>query len=285
MIGMSETRRLASFGPFEADLVTGELRKDGAPVPLQPQPFRLLRALVERPGELVSRDELRRTLWAEGTFVAFERGLTSAMRKAREALGDRADAPRYIETLPGRGYRFIAPVTFGRPRPASAPPLARRRFAWVAGLLVAALALGDRASSPAIADERLEAALSLSTYACRLKTDGRVEEALAVIRQAHALAPESARITAEVGFLLHAARQYDAEMPMLRRAVAQDARSVDAWLHLGLGHARRADFAEALEALQRAEALAPENASVARWLAWARAQARSQGVEEAGRQG
>jgi DNA-binding winged helix-turn-helix (wHTH) protein len=107
---MSQTPRLATLGPFEADLVTGELRENGSLVPLQQQPFRLLRALLERPGELVGRDELRRTLWPEGTLVAFERGLTSAMRKVREALGDRAGAARYIETLPGRGYRFIAPA-------------------------------------------------------------------------------------------------------------------------------------------------------------------------------
>jgi len=270
--GMPERPAVARFGPFEADLVTGELRRNGLPVALQRQPFRLLGALLDRPGELVTHESLRRTLWADGTFVAFERGLTSAMRKVREALGDRADRPAYIETLPGRGYRFIAPVVFGSHR--VAPPMPAvgtpRRLGWIAALLLLGVALGGRTSSPAVANSQLEAALSLSSYACRLKSEGRFDEALTVIRQAHALAPGSARITAEVGFFLHAARQYEAELPMLRLAIAQDSRSVDAWLHLGLGYARRAEFGEAIAALERARALAPGDPRVERWLAWAR---------------
>lgn len=269
-------RRVVRFGPFDADLATRELRRDGRRVAIQRQPFRLLEALLEAPGDLVTRETLRRRLWAEGTFVAFERGLTSAVRKVREALGDRADTPQYIETLPGRGYRFIAPVEFvPERRKASAPSAigSLRGAGWAAALVLVALASGGRSSSPTIAAERLEAAYSLSSYACRLKADGQAEQALTVIRQAHALAPESARITAEVGFFLHAARQYEAEMPMLRLAVAQDARSVDAWLHLGLGHARRADFAAAIAALERARALAPDDEAVTFWLTWARAQA------------
>jgi DNA-binding winged helix-turn-helix (wHTH) protein len=266
-----QPRRLARFGPFEADLVTGELRREGRPVALQQQPFKLLQALVEQPGELVTRDALRRRLWADGTFVAFERGLTSAMRKVREALDDRADAPAYIETLPGRGYRFIAPVTFASARIVRpVPAIAARRFAWIGVLLLMSVATGGRNSPPAMANERLEAALSLSSFACRLKSEGRFIEALTVIRQAHTLAPRSARITAEVGLFLHAAGQYDAELPMLRLAVAQDMRSVDAWLHLGLGYARRSDFAKAISALERAHVLAPGDPRVERWLAWAR---------------
>jgi tetratricopeptide (TPR) repeat protein len=136
--------------------------------------------------------------------------------------------------------------------------------------------MGEHTSTPGTAGERLDAALPLSSYACRLKFEGRFDEALTVIRQAHALAPGSARITAEVGFFLHAARQYDAELPMLRLAVAQDARSVDAWLHLGLGYARRSRFSEAIGALERARALAPDDARVGRWLEWARSQPRLQ---------
>jgi DNA-binding winged helix-turn-helix (wHTH) protein len=274
---MSESRRLARFGPFEADLVTGELRRDGQRVAIQQQPFRLLKALLEQPGELVTREALRQKLWADGTFVAFERGLTSAMRKVREALGDRADTPVYIETLQGRGYRFIAPVAFANPRATSPMSLvaATRRLGWIAAIAVIGVATGGHVSSPDVADDRLQAALSLSSYACRLKSEGRFDEALAVIRQAHALAPHSARITAEVGFYSHAARQYEAELPMLRLAVVQDARSVDAWLHLGLGYARRLDFSEAIAALERARALAPDNPNVERWLTWARAQARA----------
>lgn len=96
------------FGNFEADLKTGELRKNGRPVKLQPQPFKVLALLLERPGELVTREDIHQILWGDDTFVDFERGLNFAINRIREALGDDADRPRYIETLPRRGYRFIA---------------------------------------------------------------------------------------------------------------------------------------------------------------------------------
>ncbi len=99
------------FGVFELDLTSGELRKSGVKVRLQEQPFRLLKALVERPGELVSREELQQRLWPDQTFVNFEDGLSTAARKIRQALGDSASNPRFIETLPKRGYRFVAPVS------------------------------------------------------------------------------------------------------------------------------------------------------------------------------
>jgi DNA-binding winged helix-turn-helix (wHTH) protein len=98
------------FGPFEVDLETRELRKAGTRVKLSGQPFQILAALLERPGQLVSRDELRKRIWADDTFVDFGHGLNAAVNKLREALCDSADAPRYIETLPRRGYRFIATV-------------------------------------------------------------------------------------------------------------------------------------------------------------------------------
>ncbi|MEO5741303.1 MAG: winged helix-turn-helix domain-containing protein, partial [Vicinamibacterales bacterium] len=99
------------FGVFEADFRTGELWKQGIRVRLQEKPFRLLAALIERSGEVVTRDQLRRRLWGDETFVDFERGLNIAITKVRAALGDSAQSPRFIETLPRRGYRFIAPVT------------------------------------------------------------------------------------------------------------------------------------------------------------------------------
>jgi len=98
------------FGVFEADFRTGELRKQGVRIKLQEKPFQLLAALVERPGELVTRDELRRRLWGDQTFVDFERGLNIAITKLRTGLGDSAESPRFIETLPRRGYRFVAPI-------------------------------------------------------------------------------------------------------------------------------------------------------------------------------
>jgi len=98
------------FGAFQLDLRTGELRKGGVGINLPDQPFEVLKTLLERPGELVTREELRQRLWSAETFVDFEHGLNAAVRRLREALRDSAEAPRFIETLPRRGYRFIAPV-------------------------------------------------------------------------------------------------------------------------------------------------------------------------------
>ena len=99
------------FGLFEVDLRAGELRKHGLKVKLQEQPFKILVLLLRRPGELVTREELRQELWPAHTFVDFDRGLNKAMTKLRTALGDSAESPRYIETLHRRGYRFLVPVT------------------------------------------------------------------------------------------------------------------------------------------------------------------------------
>jgi DNA-binding winged helix-turn-helix (wHTH) protein len=98
------------FGVFEVDTHSGELRKNGVKVNLQEQPFQILQALLEHPGELVTRDHLRKRIWPKDTFVAFDHGLYSAMTKLREALGDTAENPRFVQTLPRRGYRFIAAV-------------------------------------------------------------------------------------------------------------------------------------------------------------------------------
>src|ERR1019366_8116640 len=115
---------LVRFGAFELDLRTGELRKHGIRLKLQDQPFQVLQALVERPGELVTREDLQRKIWADGTFVDFDQSLNRAVNKVREALGDTAENPRYIETMARRGYRFIAPVE-GAPKlaaPVKCPP-------------------------------------------------------------------------------------------------------------------------------------------------------------------
>jgi TolB-like protein/DNA-binding winged helix-turn-helix (wHTH) protein/Flp pilus assembly protein TadD len=98
------------FGAFELDARAGELRKDGVVVKLQPQPFKVLAVLVERAGELVLREELKKALWGADTFVDFERGLNFCVNQARAALGDSAESPQFIQTVPRRGYRFIAPA-------------------------------------------------------------------------------------------------------------------------------------------------------------------------------
>jgi eukaryotic-like serine/threonine-protein kinase len=101
------------FGPFELDLRSGELQYNGRKILLNEQPFQVLLALLERPGVLVSREELVHRLWPDGTFVDYERGLNKAVNKLRDALRDSADSPRFVETIPRRGYRFIAPLDGG----------------------------------------------------------------------------------------------------------------------------------------------------------------------------
>src|SRR6202008_4821046 len=102
--------RVVRFGVFEVDLCTAELRKQGVRIRLPGQPFQVLETLLLRPGELVTREELKQRLWPSDSFGDFEHGLNAAVNRVREALGDSADNPRFVETLPRRGYRFIAPV-------------------------------------------------------------------------------------------------------------------------------------------------------------------------------
>jgi DNA-binding winged helix-turn-helix (wHTH) protein len=102
---------IVRFGPFEANLATGELRKKGMRMSLQRQPFEVLSMLLEQPGGLVSREQLRERLWPGDLFVDGEHGLNKAINKLRRALDDAGAQPRFVETLPRRGYRFIAPVT------------------------------------------------------------------------------------------------------------------------------------------------------------------------------
>lgn len=109
---MSDTQpaRRYRFGVFEADSTTGELRRKGIRIKLHAQPFQLLFLLLERPGETLTREEICRELWPDGTFVDYEHGVNSAINRLREALGDKASNPRFIETQARRGYRFVAPV-------------------------------------------------------------------------------------------------------------------------------------------------------------------------------
>ncbi len=109
MTGQQPTR-LYRFGIFEADVSLGELRRQGIRVKLNAQPFHVLCLLLDRPGELLTREEISRELWPDGTFVDYDHGVNSAVNRIREALGDTAGNPRFVETLAKRGYRFIAPV-------------------------------------------------------------------------------------------------------------------------------------------------------------------------------
>jgi len=134
-----------AFGPFQLSVSAGELRNGGIRLKLPPQPFELLVVLLSHPGEVVTREQLRERIWGDGTFVDFERGLNSAVAKLRRALNDSAERPRYIETVPGRGYRFVgtlasAPATTSdapAPSPAQSGRSQRTRLAWAVALSVA----------------------------------------------------------------------------------------------------------------------------------------------------
>src|SRR2546426_10853413 len=110
---------------------------DGLRVGLQEQPLQILSVLLERPGELVTREELRQRLWPADTFVDFEHGLNAAIKRLRDALGDSAETPRFVETVPRRGYRFVAPVDRAAPLAPSARRALARRRGWAAVAIAA----------------------------------------------------------------------------------------------------------------------------------------------------
>ncbi len=109
----SPEKKIFRFGVFEADVSTGELRKAGVRLRLQEQPFQVLTLFLERPGEVISREEIQKRLWPSGTFVDFDHSLNTAINKIREVLNDSASNPRFVETLAKRGYRFMVPVSSG----------------------------------------------------------------------------------------------------------------------------------------------------------------------------
>ena len=112
-MAVSPAEDVIRFGLFELDLKAGQLSRNGTKLRLPQQPLQLLAMLLERPGEILTRDELRQRLWSSDVFVDFDHGLNKSIQKLRDALGDSATSPRYIETIPRVGYRFIAPVRNG----------------------------------------------------------------------------------------------------------------------------------------------------------------------------
>src|ERR1700733_13144853 len=114
-----EVRSLYRFGVFELEASTGELRRNGVKLKLQDQPYQVLLKLLEHAGQTVTREELRSTLWPADTFVDFETGLNTTIKRLRDTLGDSAENPAFIETVPKRGYRFIAPVISSSSGPGS----------------------------------------------------------------------------------------------------------------------------------------------------------------------
>src|SRR4051794_32235526 len=142
---LMESRKVR-FGVFELDLSAGELRKSGVRIKLQEQPLRILEVLLDHRGQIVSRDEIRSLLWPSDISVDFDRSLNTAVNKLREALGDSAQTPRFVETVPRRGYRFVAPVEpleTPQAKPAEPRRLPRRfTLLLTAGFVVAAVAAG-----------------------------------------------------------------------------------------------------------------------------------------------
>jgi DNA-binding winged helix-turn-helix (wHTH) protein len=146
---------VVQFGPFELERSAGELRKLGTRIRLQPKPMQLLCALLERPGQIVTRDELKARLWPDDTFVDFDSGLNTAVNRLRIALGDSAEQPRYVETEARNGYRFIAPTQLKQetaarvgalPTPRDSPRERRHSVRWWAGAALGLLAIGVVAS-------------------------------------------------------------------------------------------------------------------------------------------
>lgn len=192
-------RAVLRFGLFELAPDTGELRKAGKPVRLQPQPARVLAVLAGRAGELVTREELHREVWGEGTHVDLDQGINFSIRQIRTALGDSAEAPVYVETVPRRGYRFLAPVetTGGGPEPVpSRPGLRLPAVAAVlvllvlaAALLVAARARRPQAASPAAREAVLTARYLLDKHG---RTSAEAEKSVALFEEAVALDPDYA---------------------------------------------------------------------------------------------
>src|SRR4051812_44829048 len=121
---MTGTKEVFCFGEFELDVDAAELRRKDRRLKLQPQPFKLLVLLVRKAGALVTREEIRRELWPDGTFVDFDQSVNFSIKQIRDALGDEADRPLYLETVPRRGHRFIAPIsTHGQQQPRHSFPM------------------------------------------------------------------------------------------------------------------------------------------------------------------
>jgi len=236
-------RRILRFGSFEVDLASGELRRQGLKISLQDQPFRLLALLLDRAGEVVTREELRDKLWPADTFVDFDHSLNTAVRKLREALGDSAETPRYVETLARRGYRFVAPLAEPGPgaplahsadadvASASPPPAARLRSSARRALVIAAVLssaalvaywVGGRARPRTPPGQRLTLAVlpfdNLSGDADQeYLSDGLTEE---MITQLDRLEPDRLRVTARSSTWKY--KHADRDIDRLRQELGAD---------------------------------------------------------------
>jgi Tol biopolymer transport system component/DNA-binding winged helix-turn-helix (wHTH) protein len=255
MPGSEVNRGVIRFGLFEVDLPAGRIRRNGLRVHLQDQPFRVLAMLLERPGEVVTREDLRARLWPSDTFVDFDHGLNAAVKRLRDALGDSAENPRFVETLARRGYRFLAPVEL----PGKAPPagqtsvIAGLRWRFLAvGFLVVISAIGfglhlgmrvSRALQPALPKEiRLTAnSPDVPVYFAALSPDGRylayIDPRGTFLREIGT--DESHALPLPEGFRVHHLSWYPDGTHLLAEAVAGQEQRPSLWNISVLGGAAR----------------------------------------------
>lgn len=292
---------LYRFGVFELDPQAAQLRRDGRRVPLQDLPMRLLEALIERPGEVVTREELRDRLWPPDHHLDVDAGLNTAVRRLREALDDDAARPRFVATLPRRGYRFVAPVAVvaagGSDTPPGEPqgdagrwrgPLGGRRLRWslataalLASVVIGVAMLPTFATLAGGADpEQAEEAAADELYllarhhAARRTREG-LEKAIAAYQSSLARRPDQARAYGGLAAAYALLGAYDYWRPrealepariMVERALELDPDSAEAQVALAwvliLG---KWDWQGAGEALDRAIALDPDNADARLW--------------------
>ncbi len=279
-----------TFGPFHLDLATGELQRSGIAVRLQPQPSKLLVLLVQRAGELVTRDEIRQHVWDTGTFVDFDQSVNFCVRQIRSALHDNADTPCYLETLPRRGYRFVAPVQTVSDRPASHENVnahagsesvrSRPRYHAVAiavtAVMTLALVLGtvmslSRATSPRVADPKANEEVQVGRFFLnKLTSDdtlaaiGHFETAARVDTQ---YAPAYAGLAEAYSNLatVFVAGKPPSNVRLLAlraatRAIQLDPALAEAHAALGYISLHELDWAQAETSLRRAIELKPEYA-------------------------
>jgi DNA-binding winged helix-turn-helix (wHTH) protein/tetratricopeptide (TPR) repeat protein len=283
---------VVTFGVFELDRRNRQLRREGRPLRLQEQPFQVLALLLERPGDLVSRSDIRTRLWPADTFVDFDNSLNAAVNRVREALGDSADNPRFIETVPRRGYRFIAPVARSSPVPrrfhrAGRFPVAATLAASVCALAVAAGLWGSRlrnifpvtgASASKVAPapspvpppkpEAFDAYLRARYHSDRL-TARDAEEAIGLLEQAVTVDPNFARGFAELSRAYRQKASYFSGDPeplqerafvAAEKALALDPKLADAHLARGFllwSHYKHFDHRGAMQEYRRAIELNP----------------------------